>query len=356
MIVRQFLTWAETASDETRAKAISALARAYVSADFTAQDRHDMEAAIPALAADPSAQVRFALADALSRHPLVPADIVMLLARLPGEAGQTVTSHSPVLNARELIVLCETGDARCRCAVARRAELSAPVAAALSEIGDEAACLALVANLSADVPGFALGRIVARHGHVAAIREALLERPDLPATAHQAVIGAVAGAMSACEAEAQQEAGAASEEAVGRDPGRTRAMVEGLQASGELSAALALRALLAGEIRLFVEAVSVLADLPTERVAALTADRTGDAFRVLYNRIGLPTGAYIAFRSALEVIQCEAYVDEVAESELKRRIMERVLASYSAAGAMADAGRLVGLLEQAGGEVGRRAA
>ncbi|MCS0501883.1 DUF2336 domain-containing protein [Ancylobacter mangrovi] len=358
MIVRQFLLWARTAPDAARAKAISALARAYTSADLGAADRAALETALPLLAADPSPDVRLALASALSRHPLVPVDIVLTLAELDGEAGQVMLTHSPVLNTRELIEFCESGDAVRQAAIASREGLPAPVAAALAETGHAEACLALVRNVSADIPGFALGRIVVRHGHVGTIREALLARPDLPAAAHQAVIRAVAGTLSSFVAQRQwlepdvaarvvrEACDSAAVETAGREGADVRALVEILKSQGELTPALALRSLLSGQVRMFLETVSVLSGLPTDRIAALAADRSGDAFRVLYNRIGLPAGAYLAFRTALEVLQREDYVDEADEEEagLKRRIVDTVLDRYASQGETDN--KLVGVLER----------
>jgi len=283
----------------------------------------------------------------------------MTLASLDGEAGQVMLARSPVLNTRELIEFCESGDAHRQAAIASRDDLPAPVAAALAETGHAAACLALVLNASADIPGFALARIVSRHGHLAAMREALLARPDLPAAAHHAVIRAVAGTLSAFVAErqwlapevaarvAREACDSAVVETARQEGADVRGLAEAMHRQNQLTPALALRALLSGQMRLFFEAVSVLSGLPTDRVAALAADRTGDTFRVLYNRIGLPSGAYLAFRTALEVVLREDYVEEAeGEAGLKRRIVDKVLDRYAAEGAGAPDNRLVGVLQR----------
>lgn len=344
MIVRQFLEWARTAPDGARAKAVAALGRAYVLPDLGAQDRADMDAAFPTIADDPSPLVQFELASALCRHPLVPADLVLRLAALPGEAGEIVLEQSPVLNTRELIGFCASGSPERQAAVARREELPAPVSAVLAESGDIGACLALVRNPTADMPGFALGHIVARFGTVPELREALLIRPDLPAEAHHALIRVVAGALGSfvaerrwlSPAEAARIAREASDSATVAQAGRrhfteVRALAEALQARGELTPALVLRSLLSGQMRLFLEAMSLSSGIPVEHVAALAADRSGDAFRLLYDRLVLPPGAFVAFRTALEVVQSEAYLDEGEEMPgLKQRIVERVIGAYEA--------------------------
>lgn len=368
MIVRQFLDWARTAPEDARAKAVAALARAYVRPELGAAERAEIDEALPGLVADPSPLVQLQLASALCRHPLVPVDVVLQLARLPGAAGALVLEHSAVLNVRELIALCTGGDTGRQAAIARRDGLPAPVAALLAEVADVGALLELVRNRTADVPGFALGQIVSRFGGVPELREAVLSRPDLPAAAHQALIRVVAGALSAY-VEERQWLSPAEAARLAREAGdqatvtlaspahftQTRALVQGLQARGELTSALVLRSLLSGQMRLFLEAVSVLSGIPVDHVAALAADRSGEAFRVLYERLGLPAGAFIAFRTALGVVQSESYLDDLdGEPGLRLRILDEVLAAYEAAGESAQGNRIVGMLHRWQGEARER--
>lgn len=360
MIVRQFLEWARTAPEDARAKAVAALAKVYLRPDLAADDRAEMDAALPQIAGDPSPLVQLALASALCRHPLVPADLVLRLAALGGAAGEEMLTHSPVLNMRELIGFAATDVVSRQVAIADREALPAPVSAALAESGDVAACLALVRNPTADVPGFALGHIVSRFGHVPELRAALLVRHDLPPAAHHALIRAVAGTLSSFVGERQwlppaeaarvaREAceSAAVNEASRRQADEVRALVEALHGRGELTSALVLRSLLCGQVRLFLEAVSVISGIKIDHVAALAADRSGEAFRLLYDRIGLPAGAFIGFRTALEVVQAEAYLDEEDEAPgLKQRIVERVIAAYEAEGETAGGNGVVALLRR----------
>ena len=128
---------------------------------------------------------------------------------------------------------------------------------------------------------------------------------------------------------------------------QTRALVQDLQARGELTSALVLRSLLSGQMRLFLEAVSVLSGIGVNHVSALAADRSGEAFRVLYDRLGMPRGAFIAFRTALGVVQSEAYVDDLDEEPgLRLRILDEVLAAYEEAGESAQGNRIVGMLHR----------
>lgn len=346
MIVRQFLKWVKTAPAAERADATSALARAYLHSDLSAEDRRAAEAALLLLLDDPSPLVRLAIAESLASHRQAPVGIVLALASEPGEIGELVLARSPVISVGELVEVVGEGDGWRQTAIASRDVVPAPVAAAIAEVGEANACLTLIENDGSDVPGFALGRIVSRFGHLPAVREALLRRDGLPAEAHQALIRSVADTLSAFVVQKEwlppEQAARLTKEACekatvaiahGRPAEDVRAFVEHLRAKGELTSALVLRSLLSGQVRLFFEAVSLLSGLPTAKVAALAADRTGSAFRALYDRAGLPRGAFVAFRTALEVVQKASYVDAgkdgLAEPRgLKRRIVERVLEQH----------------------------
>ncbi|WP_248310440.1 DUF2336 domain-containing protein [Bosea sp. 117] len=360
MIVRHFLRWVKTAPAGERADATSALARAYLYSDLDMDDRQAAEAALLILLDDPSPLVRLALADAFAEHRRAPVGVILALANEPGEIGAIVLSRSPVLSDGELVEMLAEANPLRQSAIAARERLPAPVAAAIAESGCSEACLTLIENAGADVPGFALGRIVARFGHLPALREALLARSDLPAEAHQALIRSVADTLSAfvvqCEWLPPEQAARVSREACekatvvlaeDRATGELRALVEHLRGKGQLTPGLVLRSLLSGHVRLFLEAVSLLSGLPTAKVAALAADRSGGAFRALYDKVGLPRGAYLAFRTALQVVQRENYLDDRTQpSGLKRRIVERVLEEYAKQPAREELGHLLAALRR----------
>ncbi|MCB4771744.1 DUF2336 domain-containing protein [Ancylobacter sp. Lp-2] len=360
MIVHRYLLWAKTVSDAERARGLGMLAAAYANGELGGVEPLGFEAALPVLAQDPYPPARLALAEALCRHTRLPPDLVLRLAELDGEPGQRVLARSPVLNDCELIEFIETADEARFAAIATRQTLSAPVAAALAEVAGEEACLALLTNPGIDLPGFSLGRIVARHGQAPALREQLLARRDLPAGVHQALIRAVANALSVFvvergrrgAGETGDEAGADADQRpgvaqIGRAAPDMRALAGQLRERGELTPAAALKALLAGRIRLFLEMAALLSGLPIDRVAALSADRSGDAFRILYERIDLPYGAFTAFRSTLHLLQKEAYLDEEdIDAGLPRRILEEALYQYARLGDSAARNPVVALLER----------
>jgi uncharacterized protein (DUF2336 family) len=105
-----------------------------------------------------------------------------------------------------------------------------------------------------------------------------------------------------------------------------RPLVRHLRESGQLTAGLVLRALLSGNVELFVQALAELSELPRTRVNALVHDQRGSGFRAVYRKAGLPESAYPAFCEAVEALREGGFVGSPrGATNLKRRMVERVL-------------------------------
>ena len=66
VIVEAFLRWVETAKSGDRARAASALGRAYLQSEMQPEERKAAEMAMTFLLDDPSPKVRLALAEAIA--------------------------------------------------------------------------------------------------------------------------------------------------------------------------------------------------------------------------------------------------------------------------------------------------
>src|ERR1700682_2419531 len=188
MIVRQFLHWVRTAPPGERAEATSALARAYLFSDLSPDDRAAAEGAMIMLLDDASPLVRKALAHVLASSQKAPPAVIQALAADQPDVAIVVIERSPLVIDAALVALAATGSPAVQAAVARRAPLQCAVAAAIAEVGAPEACLVLIENPDAEIALFSIDRMVERFGHVAAIREALFARTDLPASTRQALV------------------------------------------------------------------------------------------------------------------------------------------------------------------------
>ncbi|OYU88266.1 MAG: hypothetical protein CFE29_18210 [Bradyrhizobiaceae bacterium PARB1] len=339
MIVRQFISWVRTAPPSERAEATRSLARAFIFSDLSDDDRAAAEGALLMLLDDTSPLVRQAMAQVFARAPMAPPAIVQALAVDQACVALPVLEHSPLLVDADLVDIVATGDSELQCAVARRITLPASVCAAIAEVGSAAAALELIENPYAELAPFSWDRVVERHGHLAAIRDAMLALDDLPAKTRLALVAKLSDTLTrfvvgrnwlsqdraervAAEAMARSTVNIAS-----RSRGEEmRDLVHHLREAGQLTAGLVLRALLSGNHDLFDQALVVLSGLPESRVAALVDDGADNSINALLTRAGLPQSVFPAFRAALAARNEIGFVGSVGGAvRLRRRMVERVL-------------------------------
>eukprot|EP01037_Dinobryon_pediforme_P015275 gene15275-15426_t len=311
MIVRRFLSWAETASAAERAEGARALARAYLCADLPAADFAEAELALTALADDPSPLVRGALAEVFASAETAPKNLVLALAADQSTVALPILSRSPVLSDFDLIDLAASADIDGQVAIAGRLGLPETVCAVLAETSFYAAALALVENEQAHVSDASCRRLIRRFNQ-AELREALLARPGLSISLRydlvQATTQVLARFVSACgwmsharldrvTEEAEQIAAVAM--ASPEKPQEIGTFVEHLADCGALRPNLLLRSLLTGSLELFQTALGLLTREPLPRIVAFQRDPKGSGFAALYRRAKLPEVLLPAFRSVL---------------------------------------------------------
>ncbi|MCW5687926.1 MAG: DUF2336 domain-containing protein [Pseudolabrys sp.] len=339
MIVCQFLQWVRHASPGERAEATSALARAYLHSDLSPSDLAAAEGAMIMLLDDPSPLVRGALSQVFASAQKAPPVVVHALAADQPDVAIPVLSRSPLLSDEDLVDLFATASTDAQVAIASRALLSSPLAAAIAEVGSAQACLTLLENPDASIAIFSVDRIVERFGHLSAIREILMDRDDLPMATRQALLAklsqTLAGFVTARHWLGSEHAEYAAREACEKATVALAAdtpydeiaeLMRHLRQSGQLTAGMVLRALLSGNVVLFEEALAELTGMPIDRVSAYIHDRHISGFRAIYAKAGLPDTAYPAFREAIAALRDGILLGETGGvSHLKRRMVERVL-------------------------------
>jgi len=363
MIVRNFLSWAQTASAAQRAEGAGALARAYLYSEMDEETHKDVEIALLSLLDDPSPLVRRALSENFANSEEAPRALVSALASDQSDIAAPVLSRSPLLSEAELIDCAAIGDAFAQSAIALRAHVPAGVAAALAEVGAREAAISLAVNPGAELLEFSMRRMVERFGDDGEMREALLSRPGLPATIRCDLVNATAASLAAfvvgklwlsperAERLAREARDKANiiivTDAAARD-GRqgVRDLVEYLRLSEQLTASLVLRALLSGNRDLFEAALTELSGQREERVAGLVRDYRGAGFAALFARSGMPKKFLPAFRAALEAQReyGHAYSGAV-EPALSLTMIQRVLTACAQAND-SELDRLMALLRR----------
>lgn len=342
MIVHDLFRWMETAPAAMRADAAHALARAYLYSEVDEETRSAMEAAMTVLLDDPARDVRFALADALASSSTAPRHVLLTLATDQTDIAALVLSRSPVFIDAELVDIVAASSERLQTAIAGRPLVSGAVSAAVAEVGEMPACRVLLLNDGADIAKISLKRIAERFGEDPDLRDIMLERPGLPADIRQMLIRRLSDSLGALvtgrawvgEGRAQTLTREACDRATVSIAAESESeelvpLVEHLRVTGQLTTALLLRALCAGNIRFLEAALSVLSGIPQDRVESLVEAGRVSAFRGVYVKAGLPMVAFDAFAAALET--CRHMAEEGGAADryrFTRRMVEDVLSRY----------------------------
>jgi uncharacterized protein (DUF2336 family) len=343
VIVRRFLLWARTANALARAEGAGALAGAYLRSGMGDEDRREAETALISLIDDPSPLVRRAIAEEMATSPYAPRNLVLGLIADQSDVAALILAHSPMLSEADLVDAAAIGDALAQRAIAQRLNLPASVSAALAEVGVEEALVALVRNRSAEIPDFSLDRMVERASGSGALREALLDRDDLPAGLRQTIAAHVSDALTSFVTHCgwlSPERGArlareATERvavslAAGGEDSDAPAIVEVLRSQGRLTPGLMLRSLLSGEPALAEAAFVSLSELPATRVAALLRDRRGSGLKALYRKAGLPDAVQPAFTAAIMALNARGFDRAGGGRGLDRSLLREVLIAIEA--------------------------
>lgn len=357
MIVEAFLRWAETAKAGDRARAASALGRAYLQSTMPATEREAAVMAMTHLLDDPSPKVRLALAEALAHGQSAPRNIILSLAQdQPEIAGQVVIA-SPVLNDTDLVDLAVHGSDLTRILIASRGEVSRMVSAALAEIGEIEGILCLLENRGASISPPSLKRIAERLGHFPEVRNLLTERESLPAEARHVLVQQVSDALAHFPL-AQATIGADRLERITREANESAAvtiagtvahddipgLVEHLRTERRLTPAFLMHALCSGKIDFFAAAIVNLSGCDERRVRSILATGRMHAVRALYESAGLKRDVSVLFVEATLLWRNAA---RAATGRKGHSVSLRLLKNFGRArGAIDATGELLNMVER----------
>ncbi|WP_051402503.1 DUF2336 domain-containing protein [Lutibaculum baratangense] len=316
MLVRRFLDRLAQGSPEERAEIVRALARVYVEVELDDEQRTDIERTFLVILDDPAPRVRRALAQAIAPASRAPRSLVRALLADRPDIAEPLLRSSPLLADEDLVALVDGFDEAQRMAVAGRPHVGVPLSAALIEVSGPRCCLALLENPGAMIASSSFRRLVERHRRDGSVRNALLERDDLPPVLRQMLVDGLSEELQesplilaylsrdktrrilsdARDKAAVELAGSCGEKAL-------RQHVAALHDADRLGPTVLIRALAGGNLPLVAEALSLLADLPLRRVQALLQDPSDASLRSIWRRAGLPAFALPPFTRLLQACQ-----------------------------------------------------
>jgi uncharacterized protein (DUF2336 family) len=280
----------------------------------------------------------------LSASPDAPRHVILTLVADQTHIAAVALERSPLLIDSELVEIVAAASDPLQVAVASRPVVSSTVSASIAEVGEREGCLALVANPGAAIATISLKRIVERFGEDAGIREAILARPELAADIQQMLVrhlGDLLGDMIVqrswvSEARAKRVTRDACDRATIAIAAETAtedlpALVEHLRITGQLTTALLLRAVCAGNIDFFESGLAALAHAPRQRVSRLVRAGRATALRAVCAKAGLPRLAFDGFAAALDTWRRLAERETPVEDRYRftREIVDAVITRYA---------------------------
>ena len=294
------------------------------------------------LAADGDGEVRRALAEALSDHPALDADLLFTIVADEDEIALPFLAATPALDQlRMLAVLRAGGEAR-QAVIATRPDLSPDVIEVITRDTSLAVNALLLENAEAKLGPANYRTIYQRFGAEKEMLERLLARPGLPpmirivqarrAAANLHVMlseRAWLPATHAAELVVDAEEAATLEVLASASDFDLPGAVAFLIDNGMLTPSLIVHAACQGAMHVVAECLASLSGLPLRRVEEQMYER--GKFKSLHARCGLPPSCFWTLQAACDV-EGDAREDglTLGAEEFGAHLIEKLLTRYEA--------------------------
>ena len=327
------------ATPDERAIAAHKLCRRIDEMDLTAEDRDVAREILRVMAADAAELVRRALAVTLKASPMVPRDVALKLAKDVESVASPMLTFSPVFTDEDLVEIIRFAGPVRQIAIASRASLTETVTGALVEHGAEPAVRTAVANDNAVFSETGLQKAISRFASSQDLLAAVAYRNALPLSIAERLVNLVGDQVRdhlinqhhiAPELAVQVALGARERATIDLVDQAGRAadvehFVEHLQMSGRLTPSLLLRALAHGHMTFFEWGLAQLAKVPHHRTWLMIHDAGPLGLRAIYERAGMPTRLFPAFRAAVDTYHS---MDFDGGPRDQQRFQERMLQRF----------------------------
>ncbi|ATQ43503.1 pole-localized protein SpbR [Caulobacter mirabilis] len=335
------------ATADERAVAAHKLCRAIDRQALTEDERLHAQEILRVMAVDAAELVRRALAVTLKNSPVLPRDVALKLARDVESVALPVLNFSPVFTDDDLAEIVRVGGPVRQVAIAKRPKLSDKVAGAIVDHGAEPAVETLCANDNAAVSERTLQRAIDRFEKSEQVLAAIAYRNALPMAVTERLIDMVGDQirdhllntqMLSPELAVEIAIGAKERATIdlvdqaGR-AGDPKAFAAHLNKAQRLTPSLLLRALAHGHMTFFECAVAELAGVPHHRTWLMIHDAGALGLRAIYDRAGLPTRLFAAFRAGVDTWHSMEFDGGLRDRErFQERMLQRFLTRPQSAG------------------------
>jgi uncharacterized protein (DUF2336 family) len=232
-----------------------------------------LDALLEKLVMDVSPEARARLSARLAGSRWAPASLVRLLASDEAAIAVPVLLRSPHLHDHDLMKVFEEGSLDHQSAIARRANLSAPLVEAVLQTHEPALLTALASNDRAEISADALRRLVEASRQHAALRTPLARHPRLTAELAQLLSGWGSEPLKHLLAARFRLHPQAAVELT-EDAEQEERVIDKLQKAGQLRLGYLLEALRDGRLALFVAALARMGGFTAAEIrAAVDSDK-----------------------------------------------------------------------------------
>jgi len=352
-------------SAENRVAMSGKIAGQFSSGDLTDNERQIAEDIFRALVKDTEVMVRESLSKNLKASPDLPHDVAMSLASDVDSVALPMIKFSEVLTDSDLMEIVRGQSANRQVAVAQRPRVSATVADALIDTGNETAVARLVSNEGAELTENALGRVINEYDSSTRVSDSLSRRASLPAAISEQLIEAVTQKLQDYLSEKQElpadvasnlilqarERATMSLVQFGSTDSELDNLIDQLHRKRRLTPSLLLRAISVGDVSFFERGLACLANVGLQNARVLIHDEGGLGLQSIYLKANLPKRWYPAFRAGID-LAAETQYDGGPNDRTRfvSKMLERMLTQFkdpTSTFSREDIDYLMGKLEQA---------
>lgn len=332
-------------SAEARANAAHKICRRIDTTDLSLEDQESARQILDMMCADAAVLVRRALAVTLRNSPKLPRDIAIKLAKDIDVIAVPVLKNSPVITDEDLVEIVLAGSSEKQVAIAQRPTLGEGLTEVIALYGSKEAVEAATLNEGAAFSDDAYGGVIKRFANDNDIQSALVSRSSLPMHITEKLVNIVSGELFdrlvnthelppqlaieiAAGARERATLDLVEQAGLTTDPER---FVQQLHLNGRLTPSLIMRALCLGHISFVEYAMAELSAVPRTKAWLMIHDAGALGLKTIFERAGLPSGMFTAFRLAIEIFhKTEMDGGPNDKERFRQRMVERVLTQFQA--------------------------
>lgn len=289
---------------------------------------------------DTAKRIRKSLAVELCNNIDVPRDIALALANDHDDVSKPILKYSPALSEEDLVMLVESSyNAKKLSFIAQRDSVSAPLSHALIRHGNAAITKTVLNNKSASINDRSLDYVLEEFGNDQSVLETLVYRGGLPYHYAEQLFAMVSDHLKKDLTKRYRLARHVVDDATENaretavmeflSPWMSEADIQELVAnmhrSKRLTDSVIIRALCAGNLRLFEAALAKRANISVVNARILATDSSAKGFSALYDAANMPDNFSEAIRVLFKMVQEETGFGSYHHECFAKRIVARIV-------------------------------